>query len=322
MNYLLAGSYAYDTILIHKGEFHAKILPESLSRLNVAFTMDTVEDEFGGTAGNIAYNAHLLGQSPHLIGCLGKDGQEYQKRLANFGLDTSTLTYYSQEKTAHAWIMTDTINNQITGFNAGAMKHRPQLQNVTPELWHLSADNPNTTSWLAKEAIAQGKTYFFDPGQGLPYFIEDAPNNLWGLSKIIENATGIFVNEYESEMLMEKTQKTLAQLVEKDGQFLIKTLGSKGVELYTKNGMNHVGVAKPNKIIDPTGCGDSFRAGFLYGYTNGYSLEACVQLGSTMGSFAIQESGGQNHKPTLEEIMKRAKECFGLNIIKSSKPKP
>jgi adenosine kinase len=315
-NYLLAGSYAYDTILLHNGEFHAKILPESIARLNVAFNMDSVRDEFGGTAGNIAFNATLFEQYPVLIGCLGKDGLKYDKRMKKLGLQPITLTYHMQESTPHAWLMTDTINNQIIAFNGGAMKHRPNLPQETPNLWHLAADNPITTAWLAKTAIALNKQYFFDPGQALPYFTNDSTEDSFSLLEIIKNATGIFVNDYEAELLSEKLGVKLEEIIKSDSQFLIKTLGAKGVELFTLGNKQHFGVAKTNKIVDPTGCGDAFRAGFLYGFTNNMTLNKCVELGSTMGSFAIEYSGGQNHKPTIVEIFNRQNDSF-QNTIES-----
>ena len=319
-NYLLAGSYAYDTILLHQGEFHAKILPESLARLNVAFSLDSVEEEFGGTAGNIAYNATLLEQNPLLIGCLGKDGQNYLERIKKLGLNPDTLTVFEKEKTPHAWLMTDTLNNQIIGFNAGAMKYKPKLPEVknTPNLWHLSADNPFTTAWLARTALENNKSYFFDPGQALPYFATEGTKDMLSFEELVKNATGIFVNDYEGELLQERTKLSLEQMLSHSSQFIVRTLGSKGVELITKSGKQHFGVAKTNKIIDPTGCGDSFRAGFLYGYTNEHSLEECVKLGATMGSFAIEANGGQNHNPNKNDIFQRMKESFSYNY--SCKP--
>lgn len=126
-SYLLAGSYAYDNILIHKGQFHTKILPESLNRLNVSFPIDNVVEELGGTAGNIAYNASLLHDKPYLVGCLGVDGQRYKNHLENLGLDTTTLTYFEKENNARCWLMTDLENNQIIGFNSGVLKYKPQV---------------------------------------------------------------------------------------------------------------------------------------------------------------------------------------------------
>lgn len=302
MNYLLSGSFAYDTILLHKGKFHARILPEEISRLNVAFGIDSVKDEFGGTAGNIAYNASLLGNSPLLCASVGdNDFKRYSKHLVANGLNPETLNHVEDQNTAHAWILTDSENNQITGFSTGAMKRRPKMPDILPELWHLAPDSVGNTAWLAKMAVKEDIKYYFDPGQDMPAFLESSADSIYTLSDIVKNSAGIFVNEYEYQLMEQSLKIDLKTLLTERTKFIVQTLGS-----------NHINVAKPDKIVDPTGCGDAFRAGFLYGVTNGWALLKCAQLGSTMGSFAIEESGGQNHKPTFETIMQRLESNFNL----------
>lgn len=308
--YLLSGSFAYDTILLHEGEFHHKILPESIARLNVAFGIDSVKNEYGGCGGNIAYNAALLKQDPLLIGTLGCDSKKYITHMEFAGLDTITLTINEDEYTAHAYILTDSNNNQITGFNAGSMKYIPNIPHDTPHVWHLAPENPANTARLVKRAIQEQKEYFFDPGQALPYFIEGVVESIIPLKQIISNAKGIFVNEYEAELLTEYLKAPLESVV-KPNSFVIRTLGSKGCELITHHEKIHVSVAKTNKIVDPTGCGDAFRAGFLFAYTQNQELKECVESGSVMGSFAIEESGGQNHKPSLAAILERKELSYG-----------
>lgn len=304
--YLLSGSFAYDTILLHKGQFHARILPEALSRLNVAFGIDSVKDDFGGTGGNIAYNASLLKQSPVLCSSVGdNDFNRYAQHLKVHNIDPENLNRIEDENTAHAWILTDIENNQITGFSAGAMKNKPKLPRVLPELWHLAPDSVCNTAWLAKLATEKNKKYYFDPGQAMPAFLEGQANSIWSLENIIKNSSGIFANEYEYELMQESLKKDLKELLTDKTDFIVQTLGSKGLMLHTREESIHIDVAKPTRIIDPTGCGDAFRAGFIYGATNGWDLKKAAQLGSTMGSFAIEESGGQNHKPTFEAIMNR-----------------
>lgn len=307
-NYLLCGSYAYDTILIHQDEFHKKILPESIKKLNISFGMKDVQEEFGGTAGNIAYNATLLKQFPILIGNLGNDSQNYIERLKKLNLNHELLTIHENEKTAHAWLLTDIKNNQIIAFHEGAMKYLPKIENAknTPNLWHLAADNPKSIYFLAQEAMKNNKKYFFDPGQSLPYFVKN------DLKIIIKNSLGIFVNEYEMELLENILEEKIQKLINKN-QFIINTLGSKGTKLILKNKEIYFDIAQANEIKDPTGCGDAFRAGFLKNYTNGKSLQECIELGSTMGSFAIESFGGQNHKPNFKEIMKRQEKNFYKN---------
>ena len=318
MNYLLSGSFAYDTILLHKGKFHARILPEEISRLNVAFGIDSVKDEFGGTAGNIAYNASLLGNSPLLCASVGdNDFKRYSKHLVANGLNPETLNHVEDQNTAHAWILTDSENNQITGFSTGAMKNRPKIPDILPELWHLAPDSVGNTAWLAKMAVKEDIKYYFDPGQAMPAFLEGSADSIYTLSDIVKNSAGIFVNEYEYQLMEQSLKIDLKTLLTERTEFIVQTLGSKGLTLHTQEGSTHINVAKPDKIVDPTGCGDAFRAGFLYGVTNDWSLLKCAQLGSTMGSFAIEESGGQNHKPTFEAIMQR----FEYNFQEKKYPK-
>lgn len=311
-HYLLSGSFAYDTILLHEGAFHHKILPESIARLNVSFGIDSVKNEYGGTGGNIAYNAALLKQNPLLVGTMGCDSKKYITHMEFMGLETATLTINEDEYTPHAYILTDSDNNQITGFNVGSMKFIPHLPHETPRLWHLAPENPANTARLAKRAIHEQKEYFFDPGQALPYFIEGVSESILPLKQILTHAKAIFVNEYESELLTEYLKAPLQSVVRPDS-FIIKTLGSKGSVLITHNEELYTHVAKTNKIVDPTGCGDAFRAGFLSAYTTGKDLKECVELGSVMGSFAIEESGGQNHKPTLDDIMERKELSYSNN---------
>lgn len=321
-HYLLSGSFAYDTILLHEGHLEAAILPESISRLNVSFGIDHVENEFGGTAGNIGYNASLLKQNPLLVGSLGqRDSAEYLIQLNKQGLDTSTLTFVEKQYCAHAWILTDKNNNQITSFSSGAMKYTPVVPEETPEIWHLAPENPLTMAALVLEGKKQNKQVFFDPGQMLPRFLEGNTNSVLSLEDILKSVSAVFVNEYEAELLSSYFKQPLDKLVQENDLFIIRTLGKDGVDIITKNGIQHVDVAKTSKIVDPTGCGDAFRAGFLYGYTQNAPLTYCAQVGATMGSFAIENSGGQNHVIAIEEINTRLHESFGVTLLSAPKAK-
>lgn len=334
-HYLLSGSFAYDTILKHDGYLETSILPESVARLNVSFGIDNVEDEYGGTGGNIAYNASLLDQTPLLVGSLGsKDSKDYLKKLASYGLSGDSLTIVEGVSCPHAWILTDKNNNQITSFSSGSMKYTPKLPTLTPDIWHLAPENPLTMAKLIVEAKSRNqpshalydaaitkKEFFFDPGQMLPYFLEGMTNSVLPLDDILKNVKALFLNEYEAELLTKHYKTDLPSLVNKYDFFVVNTLGKDGVIIYTKDDKKHIGVAKTNKIVDPTGCGDAFRAGFLYGYTKNMPLEYCAQVGSTMGSFAIEYSGGQNHKPTGEDINNRLYESFGVTLNEALKAK-
>lgn len=321
--YLLSGSFAYDTILLHKGELHANINPNALTKLNLAFGIDNVKNELGGTGGNIAYNSALLDQKPILVGSLGKeDSAAYIEHLEKLNLDTSTLTIIENTPCAHAWILTDTSNNQITSFNVGSMKYMPSIPEDTADIWHLAPENPITTATLALEAVKQNKKYFFDPGQMIPYYIAGATKEINTLENIIKHSSAVFVNETEAELLEKSLNKSLQELVKENDLFVIRTLGGSGLDLITKEGTKHIKVAKTEKIVDPTGCGDAFRAGFMFGYTNGFSLEISCKIGATMGSFAIENMGGQNHNPTFEEINQRLFDSFSIKLVnKNKKPK-
>lgn len=323
MNYLLSGSFAYDTILSFNGTLETHILPESISRLNVSFLIDDTKDEFGGTGGNIAYNASLLGDKPMLLGVLGdNDCKPYIKHLKSINANIDNLTILDNQKCAHAWILTDNKNNQITSFSVGAMKYKSEMPSSTPDLWHLAPENPLTSALWAKTATEQNKEYFFDPGQCLPAFIGGMTDSVFPLSKILHNAKGIFVNDYEYELLANylKIKSPLEFL--KPEQFLVRTLGGKGVDIFYGNQEKHFDVVHTDKIVDPTGCGDSFRAGFLYAYTRQYSLEDAVQLGAVMGHYAIGYSGGQNHNVSLETILEKWNLVKNQNLTMSQKKKP
>jgi adenosine kinase len=308
--YLLSGSFAYDTILRHPRHFQESILPEGLAKLNVAFDITSVEKEFGGTGGNIAYNASLLNQSPRLIGTLGNDAAEYLDWLDSNQLNTDTLTLVGDVGCAHAWITSDAADNQITSFSMGAMRHYPNLPANTPDLWHLAPENPLTTANLAKEAVARNKVFFFDPGQVLPAFLAGAADGIFPLKEILAAAQGIFVNDYEADLLIASLGVPLEHWLVKPSQFILRTRGSKGLRLSVLGADRQVetfelGVAQTTKIVDPTGCGDALRAGFIKGYLANMTLPRCAALGAVMGSFAIECNGGQNHLPSPDDITDR-----------------
>jgi adenosine kinase len=316
MSYLLSGSFAYDEILMHDGHFHSRILPEAVNNLNVYFGIKDYKTEFGGTAGNISYNAGLLNEDVTLCASVGNDFHSYEMHLIKNGLSSSTLTKYENDITAHFWIMTDESNNQITCGKAGAMKSPPVIPNnaYNLKLWHIAPDSTTTIAIMVKEAIKNNIDYFLDPGQALPLLLEGHIENIYPFEKMVENAKGLFVNEYESKLLQDKFKKPLEEFFNKKKLFIVETLGSKGLNIHTKDGQIFVPVAKPERIVDPTGCGDALRAGFLYAYSRGLSLKKCAELGSIMGSFAIENSGGQNHKPTKEEISARLSYTYDWTI--------
>lgn len=310
--YLLSGSFAYDTILHHAAPFQNSILPEAVPKLNVCFDIASVQEEFGGTGGNIAYNAALLLQGPVLVGSVGDDVQRYADWLRHLGLSTGTLTLAPNKPCAHAWITSDAQGNQLTAFSRGAMTTQPNVPAETPQLWHLAPEYPVNIAMLARQAIEQGKTFFFDPGQALPDFlaVPSMVDGILPLAELLCAAEGIFLNDYESELLIAATGRPLEHWLTAPGQFFVRTRGSQGVQASVLQANGTIttyscGVAPAAAIVDPTGCGDALRAGFLFGYTNAWSMAESLALGAVMGSFAIEANGGQNHRPTHEAIWQR-----------------
>ncbi len=317
MSYLLTGSFAYDEILMHNGHFHSRILPEAVNNLNVYFGIKDYKREFGGCAGNISYNAALLKDDVTLCASVGNDFHSYEDHLNKCGMSSTSLTKHENDITAHFWIMTDESNNQITSGKAGAMNLIPKLPSNINELnlWHIAPMSTGVIAYMAKEAIKRNVDYFLDPGQALPSLLEGDAESIYPFKEMLDNAKGIFVNEYESKLLQDKFKKPLESFLNSKKVFIVETLGSKGLNIHTHDGKFFVPVAKPAKITDPTGCGDALRAGFLYAYSRGLSLKKCAELGSIMGSFAIESSGGQNHKPTKEEISQRLMYTYDWPII-------
>lgn len=295
--YLLNGSFAYDSVLIHKGLFETEILPHEISRLNVAFGVDSHQEEFGGCAGNIAYNAALLGDSPLIVGNVGSDFNAYADHLTSKGLNLSRLVRH-KSKTAHAWILTDENNNQVTAFSKGAMANKVVLTSKAFEfdckVWHLAPEHIPNTLELVATAIEIRKKYFLDPGQATPGFLSEEFKLKF--EKALENASGLFVNEYEACLIEEGLGVSLGSLINNSKlEFVVKTLGAKGLDLITQNSREFIPSIKPSKVVDPTGCGDAFRAGFLHEYLKSSSLRQCCVKGAEMGSLAVAFSGGQNH---------------------------
>ena len=313
-SYLLSGSMAYDTILLHDGRFHQRILPQEIARLNVAFGIDGVAEEFGGTGGNIAYNAALLGDAPLWVASAGAlNAGPYMDRLAQLGLDARGIAVEPGERVANAWIMTDLDNNQITGFHPGAMRKAPPLPDgPLPGLWHLAPDMAATMLGFARRAMELGAKYFLDPGQALPSLLEKGEAGGFGWREALEGASGLFVNEYEALLLAEALGSDLENIFKSAPklEFAVRTRGGEGSELLLPGEKRLFKVARASCVKDPTGCGDAFRAGFVGAVARGLGLEEAMARGSVMGSFAVECSGGQSHAPdkaAIEERLSRYK---------------
>lgn len=310
MNTLICGSIAYDTIMVFPGRFKEHILPEKLHILNVAFLVPDMRREFGGCAGNIAYNLHMLGGKPQIMAAVGDDSQPYSYRLDKLQLSQLHVKQVAGTFTAQAFITTDLDDNQITAFHPGAMNHSQQnhvgdAANVT--LGIVAPDGRDGMLQHAREFAAAGIPFIFDPGQGLPMF------NGEELLDFVGKAEYLTVNDYEAQMLQEKTGQTLEALA-RHVKALIVTLGAQGSLIYSGGRQLEIPCAKPDAVVDPTGCGDAYRAGLLYGIANGLDWELTGRLASLLGAMKIAHRGGQNHQFTRDDVAARFKQNFATAL--------
>ncbi|MBK9521985.1 MAG: carbohydrate kinase family protein [Rhodocyclaceae bacterium] len=307
MNTLICGSIAYDTIMVFNDRFKNHLLPDQLHILNVSFLVPEMRREFGGCAGNIAYNLKLLGGKPLIMASVGQDSSSYLKRMDELGLPTRHVREIPNSFTAQAFITTDLDDNQITAFHPGAMNfsHLNHIADATDVgLGIISPDGRDGMLQHAREFHAAGIPFIFDPGQGLPMF--DGAD----LTTFLELADYCTVNDYEAKLLTERTGKSLEELAG-NVRALIVTLGSEGSHIYADSDRIVIPSVKPTALVDPTGCGDAYRAGLLFGISAGWSWRKTGQLASLLGSLKIAERGGQNHAPTRDDLANSFRAAFG-----------
>ena len=307
MKTLICGSLAYDTIMVFHDHFKNHILPEQIHILNVSFLVPDMRREYGGCAGNIAYNLRLLGGDPLIMATVGDDYGPYKQRLGHLGFDTTHVKEVPGTFTAQAFITTDLADNQITAFHPGAMGHS-HLNRIgdarEARLGIVSPDGRQGMLDHARQFFDAGIPFIFDPGQGMPMF--DGAD----LIEFLRLADYCTVNDYEAKMLSDRTGKPLAELAQ-SVKALIVTLGGDGSEIYADGQRITIPCVKADELVDPTGCGDAYRAGLLHGIAQGWSWEKTGRLASLMGSIKISHRGGQNHKPRREDIAERYRAAFG-----------
>ncbi len=307
---LICGSLAYDTIMVFHDRFKNHILPEQIHILNVAFLVPDMRREYGGCAGNIAYNLRLLGGDPLIMATVGDDSGPYRQRLRHLELDAHHVREISGTFTAQAFITTDLDDNQITAFHPGAMghSHANRIADATGvKLAIVAPDGREGMLEHARDLHAAGIPFIFDPGQGLPMF--DGPE-LLDFLKLADYCT---VNDYEAKLLAERTGQTIENLAG-EVKALIVTLGANGSEIYAAGQRFAIPSVKPDDVVDPTGCGDAYRAGLLYGIAQEWPWLKTGRLASLMGSIKIAHRGGQNHKTTRVEIAQRFQAAFGETL--------
>lgn len=304
---LICGSIAFDTIMVFPDRFKAHILPDKIHMLNVSFLVPQMRREFGGCAGNIAYNLCLLGDVGYPMATAGRDFAPYAEWMARTGVPSDHIKVIESEHTAQAFITTDLDDNQITAFHPGAMQH--SHSNAVTEARDISIgivapDGRDGMLQHAAQFRAAGVPFIFDPGQGLPMFNGD------DLRAFIDQATWVAVNEYEWQLLQDRT-KLSARDVAAKVEALIVTRGAEGSIIHTRDGDITIPAAKPRAIVDPTGCGDAYRAGLLHGLLHGLDWATTGRIASLMGALKIESRGTQNHSFSRSEFETRYKESFG-----------
>lgn len=309
MSALICGSFAYDNIMLFDGHFKDHILPDKVHMLNVAFLVPELRREFGGCAGNIAYNLKLLGGEGHAMGTVGHDFDPYSEWMDQHKLSRDYVRWLPKEFTAQAYITTDKDDNQITAFHPGAMNQAhvnevPTDAGITIGI--VAPDGRQAMIDHARQFADANIPFIFDPGQGLPMF------NGEELVEFIELATWVAVNDYESQMLIDRTGLSVADIAKRVSA-LIVTRGAQGSTVHHDGKETHIKCVPAAELRDPTGCGDAYRAGLLYGLMNAYDWQTTGNIASLMGSIKIASNGTQNHSFTTDDFRARFSEAFGYD---------
>lgn len=307
MSALICGSMAYDTIMVFPDRFKEHILPEKVHILNVCFLVPQMRKEFGGCAGNIAYNLNLLGGDGLPMATVGQDFDPYSKWMSECGIDQKYIKKIDDEYTAQAFITTDLDDNQITAFHPGSMNNAHE--NVIPinndiSLVLVSPDGKDGMVQHAQQCVDAGIPFMFDPGQGLPMFDGEE------LLKLIDQATYVCVNDYESQLLQERTKLSMQQIAEKVDAAIV-TRGGEGSVIHADSKSIDIPAVKATSVQDPTGCGDAYRGGLIYGVMNNLSWEVTGRIAALMGAIKVAHAGTQNHKYSLDEFKQQYKQEFG-----------
>jgi adenosine kinase len=310
MSVIICGSFAYDTIMVFRDRFKNHILPDKVHILNVSFQVPEMRREFGGCAGNIAYNLKLLGGAPEPLGTVGRDFGPYGDWMDRHGIERRRIKLVEGTYTAQAFITTDLDDNQITAFHPGAMNHSHHAamgDTTGVQLGIVAPDGRDGMIAHATEFAERNIPFIFDPGQGLILF------NGEELLRFLDQATWVTVNDYEAGLLEDKTGLALSELAARV-EALIVTRGADGSQIHAKGEVIDIPAAKPRAVRDPTGCGDAYRAGLLDGLARGLDWETTGRIASLMGALKIEQPGTQNHRFTRDEFAARFREAFGRGL--------
>ncbi len=311
MSALICGSFAYDTIMVFHDKFKNHILPDKVHILNVSFLVPDMRREFGGCAGNIAYNLKLLGGDPLPMATVGDDFAPYAKWFEHCGIEQKHIRTVPGSFTGQAFITTDMDDNQITAFHPGAMSmaHENRVgdaRGVTIGI--VSPDGREGMIEHAAQFAEAGIPFVFDPGQGMPMFDGD------DLLRFVEQASWVALNDYESQLLQERTGKTVEQLAGMV-QAIVVTRGAEGSLVYADGTCTEIPAAGIAAAVDPTGCGDAYRAGLLFGLINDLDWPTTGRVAALMGAIKVEHHGTQNHSFTMDEFTDRFKESFGYFLL-------
>ncbi|HWJ94915.1 MAG TPA: carbohydrate kinase family protein [Telluria sp.] len=304
---LICGSLAFDKIMQYHGRFGETLLADQLHRVNVSFLVPTLRTEYGGCSANIAYNLKLLGGDPLIMATIGQDGGEYLQRFDKLGISTRAIRTIGHAYTAQCFVTADLDNNQINAFHPGAMQfaHENSVADHVPlAVAIIAPDGREGMLKHARDCAELGVPFMFDPGQQLPMFSGEE------LIRFIEQATYLAANDYEFEMVMDRTGLTLGDIAARLDALII-TRGDKGSEIHAGGERYDIPAVQAEKIADPTGCGDAYRAGLLYGITNGFDWPTTGRLASLLGAIKIAHQGGQNHSFTAQEVADKFEAAFG-----------
>ncbi len=307
MSALICGSLAYDNIMVFPDRFKKHILPDKVHMLNVSFMVPRMRREFGGCAGNIAYNLRLLGADGFAMGTVGRDFDPYASWMNQCGMDQRYIRTIASEYTAQAFITTDLDDNQITAFHPGAMNFShvskiPVEDGITLAL--ISPDGKEGMLQHARQCHEAGVPFIFDPGQGIPMF------NGRELLLFMEQADYICVNDYELQLLQQKTGLTAKQIAQYVKAAIV-TKGGEGSVIHTHTESIEIPSVKASLVQDPTGCGDAYRGGLIYGLMNDLDWQVTGRIAALMGTIKIAHNGTQNHRFTLAELKDKYKQEFG-----------
>ena len=308
MEILVSGSLAYDRIMDFPGRFSDHIMPDKIHMINVSFTVNGLVEKFGGTAGNIAYALSLLGEKPRILATLGRDHQRYFQWLDQRSIAADDVRIISEELTASAYITTDMADNQITGFNPGAMKHPSKYDFAKSDplqcIAIVAPGNLQDMAEYAETCRELGIFGIFDPGQSLPAWDGGA------LARSISQATMLISNDYELQMIRNMTGLSVEQLLERV-ETIVTTKADQGCEVTTRDGTVNVPVVPGAKVVDPTGAGDAFRGGLIKGLVDGCPVERAAQMGAVCGYYAVQAHGTQEYSLTMDEFAATLERHFG-----------